>query len=98
MDIGRLTAAGVIGSIHFDVGAATGWDRARELFMSPSSFRLHVARKILSQLPLHALERPITFTLPGDPRVWRIAAVKMVNARSGEAHAVISGVEPWRPT
>lgn len=88
MDLTHAMCPNAVGDIHFGGIIPTGLDRVIELFTSPRFFRLHVARKILRNLP--QTERKITFQLGTDPRVWQISVVDW------KTDPPVATVTPWR--
>ncbi len=73
MDLTRATMPGAIGDLHCAIGAFTGWDQIAARILPVELLLARVARKIVRSVEGQlTLDRTITFSLPGDPRVWRI--------------------------
>jgi hypothetical protein len=85
MDLTYATLPGAVGDLHFDVGAFTGWDWVANLFFSADRMRRRVGQKVLRAFASADPWKRITFTMPGDGRVWEVwrngAVVKWAGGR-----------------
>ncbi len=72
MDLAHATLPGAVGDLHFGIGAMTGWDRLCAAILPADLVRRRAGRKVLRAFAGAAPERRITFTMPGDPRVWEV--------------------------
>jgi hypothetical protein len=73
MDLTHATLPDAVGDLHFGIGAFTGWDLLASIFLPAEYMRRRVGRKVLRAFAGAAPEKRITFTMPGDPRVWEVA-------------------------
>jgi hypothetical protein len=72
MDLTRTTLPGAVGDLHYGIGLMTGWDRIFAVLLPAEYVRCRAGRKILRAFADAAPEKRITFTMPGDPRVWEV--------------------------
>jgi hypothetical protein len=72
MDLTHATLPGAVGDLHFGIGYFTGWDRVFASLLPAEYMRRRAGRKILRVFGHAAPEKRITFTMPGDPRVWEV--------------------------
>jgi hypothetical protein len=94
MDLTHMTQPGAIGDLHFNVGAVTGWDRVWRALLPEESFRRFVARRII-RYGFIVEDRIVTFSMPGDSRVWRIV-VGRTSAYPEPPRHDVRQVVPWR--
>ena len=72
MDLTHATLPGAVGDLHFGIGYFTGWDLLASIFLPAEYMRRRAGRKILQAFTGADPSKRITFTMPGDPRVWEV--------------------------
>jgi hypothetical protein len=85
MDLTHATMPGAVGDLHYGIGLMTGWDLIFAALLPAEYMRRRAGRKILRAFAGAAPEKRITFTMPGDPRVWEVRRDGAIVPWRGEA-------------